>query len=174
MTALVASLGFVPMAFSTGVGAEVQRPLATVVIAGIITDNMLTLFVLPALYSLWGGRDAMAPGWLAGPRSAIGSGLGYDVPNACQTRSQSLTTPQRVWRRLGGRDDVSPCGVLLRPARHLRWIVDMNPRLREVALLMTLACVCVGVASALDEGIFAAVFAAEAGWAGIEVVRQFL
>jgi heavy metal efflux system protein len=57
MTALVAALGFVPMALNTGVGAEVQRPLATVVIAGIVTDNLLTLFVLPALYSLWGGRD---------------------------------------------------------------------------------------------------------------------
>lgn len=57
MTALVASLGFVPMALNTGVGAEVQRPLATVVIGGIIADNILTLFVLPALYSLFGGRD---------------------------------------------------------------------------------------------------------------------
>ena len=53
----MATLGFVPMAVNSGVGAEVQRPLATVVIAGIITDNVLTLFVLPALYSLWGGRD---------------------------------------------------------------------------------------------------------------------
>ena len=57
MTALVAALGFVPMAVNTGVGAEIQRPLASVVIAGIITDNLLTLFVLPALYSLFGGRD---------------------------------------------------------------------------------------------------------------------
>jgi cobalt-zinc-cadmium resistance protein CzcA len=57
MTALVAALGFVPMALNSGVGAEVQRPLATVVIAGILTDNLLTLFVLPALYSLFGGRD---------------------------------------------------------------------------------------------------------------------
>ena len=57
MTALVAALGFVPMALHSGVGAEVQRPLATVVIGGIITDNVLTLFVLPALYSLFGGRD---------------------------------------------------------------------------------------------------------------------
>src|SRR5688572_11516235 len=57
MTALVAALGFVPMALNTGVGAEVQRPLATVVIGGIISDNILTLFVLPALYSLFGGRD---------------------------------------------------------------------------------------------------------------------
>jgi heavy metal efflux system protein len=50
MTALVASLGFVPMALSTGAGAEVQRPLATVVIGGIITSTFLTLIVLPILY----------------------------------------------------------------------------------------------------------------------------
>ena len=50
MTALVASLGFVPMAFNTGVGAEVQRPLATVVIGGIVSSTLLTLVVLPALY----------------------------------------------------------------------------------------------------------------------------
>ncbi len=50
MTALVASLGFLPMALSTGSGAEVQRPLATVVIGGIVSSTMLTLVVLPALY----------------------------------------------------------------------------------------------------------------------------
>jgi len=52
MTALVASLGFVPMALATGSGAEVQRPLATVVIGGLVTSTLLTLFVLPTLYSL--------------------------------------------------------------------------------------------------------------------------
>jgi cobalt-zinc-cadmium resistance protein CzcA len=52
MTALVASLGFVPMAISTGAGAEVQRPLATVVIGGILSSTALTLVVLPVLYSL--------------------------------------------------------------------------------------------------------------------------
>ncbi|AAV82465.1 UNVERIFIED_ORG: cobalt-zinc-cadmium resistance protein CzcA [Idiomarina abyssalis] len=52
MTALVASLGFVPMALNTGVGAEVQRPLATVVIGGIVSSTLLTLVVLPALYYL--------------------------------------------------------------------------------------------------------------------------
>ena len=56
MTAAVASLGFIPMAISTGTGAEVQRPLATVVIGGLITSTMLTLFVLPALFS-WFERD---------------------------------------------------------------------------------------------------------------------
>lgn len=50
MTALVASLGFIPMALATGTGAEVQRPLATVVIGGIISSTLLTLLVLPALY----------------------------------------------------------------------------------------------------------------------------
>jgi cobalt-zinc-cadmium resistance protein CzcA len=50
ITALVASLGFVPMAIATGTGAEVQRPLATVVIGGLISATFLTLFVLPALY----------------------------------------------------------------------------------------------------------------------------
>ena len=52
MTALVASLGFVPMALNTGIGAEVQRPLATVVIGGIVSSTLLTLIVLPALYRL--------------------------------------------------------------------------------------------------------------------------
>jgi cobalt-zinc-cadmium resistance protein CzcA len=64
MTALVASLGFVPMALSTGVGAEVQRPLATVVIGGVVTSTLLTLFVLPVLYKMLGGderRIAEAP-----------------------------------------------------------------------------------------------------------------
>lgn len=50
MTALVASLAFVPMALSVGIGSEVQRPLATVVIGGIISSTVLTLVVLPALY----------------------------------------------------------------------------------------------------------------------------
>jgi cobalt-zinc-cadmium resistance protein CzcA len=66
MTALVASLGFVPMALATGAGAEVQRPLATVVIGGIISSTVLTLLVLPALYLLFrrdgaGETPTMAP-----------------------------------------------------------------------------------------------------------------
>jgi cobalt-zinc-cadmium resistance protein CzcA len=54
MTALVAALGFVPMAFATGTGAEVQKPLATVVIGGLISATLLTLAVLPALYARYG------------------------------------------------------------------------------------------------------------------------
>ena len=56
MTALVASLGFVPMALNVGIGSEVQRPLATVVIGGIVSSTLLTLVVLPALYRIVHGR----------------------------------------------------------------------------------------------------------------------
>lgn len=61
MTAAVASLGFLPMALSNGAGAEVQRPLATVVIGGLITATLLTLFVLPALYLLFNSRKMKLP-----------------------------------------------------------------------------------------------------------------
>jgi cobalt-zinc-cadmium resistance protein CzcA len=57
MTALVASLGFVPMAISTSTGAEVQRPLATVVIGGLISSTVLTLFLLPTFYD-WFDRSS--------------------------------------------------------------------------------------------------------------------
>jgi cobalt-zinc-cadmium resistance protein CzcA len=60
MTALVAALGFIPMAINTGLGAEVQRPLATVVIGGIVSSTLLTLLVLPALYTLF-ERDNEVP-----------------------------------------------------------------------------------------------------------------
>jgi cobalt-zinc-cadmium resistance protein CzcA len=70
MTALVASLGFLPMALSTGVGAEVQRPLATVVIGGVLSSTLLTLLVLPVLYDLAGpllsGQGRWRP-WQAMP-----------------------------------------------------------------------------------------------------------
>ncbi len=58
MTALVAAIGFCPMAFSGGFGAEVQRPLATVVVGGILTSTALTLIILPVLYSLFGKKSA--------------------------------------------------------------------------------------------------------------------
>jgi cobalt-zinc-cadmium resistance protein CzcA len=60
MTALVAALGFVPMAFNTGIGSEVQRPLATVVIGGILSSTLLTLLVLPALYRMLHAKEAQA------------------------------------------------------------------------------------------------------------------
>jgi cobalt-zinc-cadmium resistance protein CzcA len=58
MTAMVAAFGFIPMALNTGVGAEVQRPLATVVIGGMVTSTIATLFVLPVLYAVFGARRA--------------------------------------------------------------------------------------------------------------------
>lgn len=60
MTALVAGLGFVPMAFNVGTGSEVQRPLATVVIGGIVSATLLTLLVLPVLYR-WANRKQLEP-----------------------------------------------------------------------------------------------------------------
>ncbi|WP_236199568.1 CusA/CzcA family heavy metal efflux RND transporter [Pseudomonas pseudonitroreducens] len=67
MTALVASLGFVPMALATGTGAEVQRPLATVVIGGILSSTTLTLLVLPALYRWMHRKDEDAEAMEASP-----------------------------------------------------------------------------------------------------------
>lgn len=60
MTALVAALGFVPMAFNTGVGAEVQRPLATVVLGGMVSATLTTLLVLPVSYSLFALRNRVS------------------------------------------------------------------------------------------------------------------
>ena len=71
MTAAVAALGFLPMALNTGVGAEVQRPLATVVIGGVISSTLLTLVVLPVLYAAFGGgRQGLSvmPGRAGAPR----------------------------------------------------------------------------------------------------------
>jgi len=66
MTALVAMLGFVPMMLATGAGAEVQRPLATVVVGGLVTSTALTLVVLPALIA-WLARH----GWAGQPPQGI-------------------------------------------------------------------------------------------------------
>jgi cobalt-zinc-cadmium resistance protein CzcA len=60
MTALVASFGFLPMALSTTSGAEIQRPLATVVIGGLLSATLLTLLVLPALYSYFASAEGQA------------------------------------------------------------------------------------------------------------------
>jgi cobalt-zinc-cadmium resistance protein CzcA len=70
MTALVASLGFIPMALATGTGAEVQRPLATVVIGGILSSTALTLLVLPLLYRLAHAREAQEGGVAMRPATA--------------------------------------------------------------------------------------------------------
>ncbi|MFC3608841.1 efflux RND transporter permease subunit [Stutzerimonas tarimensis] len=74
MTALVAALGFVPMALNTGTGAEVQRPLATVVIGGIISSTLLTLLVLPVLYRLAHQRGAAAENAETSPEDHVPQG----------------------------------------------------------------------------------------------------
>lgn len=74
MTALVASLGFVPMALATGSGAEVQKPLATVVIGGLISATLLTLFVLPTLYARYGHRIGDEPRELVSEEPEGGDG----------------------------------------------------------------------------------------------------
>lgn len=78
MTALVASLGFLPMAFNTGMGAEVQRPLATVVIGGVVSSTLLTLIVLPVLYVLLRRRTASAG--LEVPERSMERSLAADLP----------------------------------------------------------------------------------------------
>jgi len=63
MTALIAALGLIPLLLSTGVGSEIQRPLATVVVGGLFTSTILTLIVLPALYPVFSKawlRDQLA------------------------------------------------------------------------------------------------------------------
>jgi cobalt-zinc-cadmium resistance protein CzcA len=81
MTSLVAALGFVPMALNTGIGAEVQRPLATVVIGGIFTSTLLTLIVLPALYTLV-TREAAAEPPLKPADNSPGNALADDLERA--------------------------------------------------------------------------------------------
>ncbi len=75
MTALVASLGFLPMAISSGIGAEVQRPLATVVIGGVISSTLLTLLVLPALYLVFGSKNTARESQAKSPEYSISDPL---------------------------------------------------------------------------------------------------
>ncbi|MBL4675161.1 MAG: CusA/CzcA family heavy metal efflux RND transporter [Mucilaginibacter sp.] len=84
MTAAVASLGFLPMALSNGAGAEVQRPLATVVIGGLITATFLTLFVLPALYLLFVGRVKLPAAGKAAMIGIVLFGMSASTANAQQ------------------------------------------------------------------------------------------
>ena len=83
MTALVASLGFVPMALATGTGAEVQRPIATVVIGGLISATLLTLFVLPALYVLFGRGQKKT-----------------EVLDESMRRAAKFDPPREIWRAI--------------------------------------------------------------------------
>ncbi len=93
MTASVASLGFLPMALSTSAGAEVQKPLATVVIGGLISATLLTLLVLPALYILFSGaanRRRRVPGVISMVLLVIGFFIGGQNALSAQNRVLSL------------------------------------------------------------------------------------
>ncbi|MEZ0374100.1 MAG: efflux RND transporter permease subunit [Candidatus Sericytochromatia bacterium] len=91
MTALVASLGFVPMAIANGTGSEVQRPLATVVIGGILSSTLLTLFVLPVLYSILHARAArVAPVFAHDEPEAIPA---LDLNGAATVAEASMPVP---------------------------------------------------------------------------------
>lgn len=89
MTAAVASLGFLPMALSHGAGAEVQKPLATVVIGGLISATLLTLIVLPVLYILFSGKKKMKPASFV-LILALGIFLGTGKANAQNNNPLSL------------------------------------------------------------------------------------
>ena len=127
MTALVASLGFVPMALATETGAEVQRPLATVVIGGLISATLLTLVVLPALYARFAGAVAARKATVekegphARPRPAPGCGVG-----------RCLAAPRSHWRWWRGQ--ARPWRRNRRRARRrsdwlgVPWTVSMHPR----------------------------------------------
>ena len=78
MTALVAAFGFVPMALASGMGAEVQRPLATVVIGGILSSTLLTLFLIPVLYGWFEPKqrdDDVSPGDASSPSPVHPAGI---------------------------------------------------------------------------------------------------
>ena len=107
MTTLVASLGFLPMALSEGVGAEVQRPLATVVIGGVISAMVMSLLVIRVLYVLfdgaaefcrhvltgWLGIPEAATHWIFGPRFQEGQVLDDAEPEALQP---ALPEPEEI------------------------------------------------------------------------------
>ena len=98
MTASVASLGFLPMALSNGAGAEVQRPLATVVIGGLITATFLTLFVLPSLYMLAfrQRKNGTSKGTAAAAVMVILAWVGAPVATHAQSTVQPITLEQAV------------------------------------------------------------------------------
>ncbi|MDO8367369.1 MAG: CusA/CzcA family heavy metal efflux RND transporter [Saprospiraceae bacterium] len=96
MTAAVASLGFLPMAMSTGAGAEVQRPLATVVIGGLLTATLLTLIVLPVLYSLFFKNTIGGKGHSKTPVTAVLLVLAFFVFGNTATAQTALTEQQAI------------------------------------------------------------------------------
>jgi cobalt-zinc-cadmium resistance protein CzcA len=122
MTASVASLGFLPMALSASAGAEVQRPLATVVIGGLITATFLTLFVLPCLYLLFNRKEAIK---IKLPKTAvvllliIGGALFSITPAKAQSR-ETLTLDSAIVRALRSNLKVRSAGLSVEQSRALQ------------------------------------------------------
>lgn len=122
MTASVASLGFLPMALSASAGAEVQRPLATVVIGGLITATFLTLFVLPCLYLLFNRKETIK---IKLPRTTvvllliIGGALFSFTPAKAQSRT-SLTLDSAIARALRSNLKVRSAGLSVEQSRALQ------------------------------------------------------
>lgn len=99
LTGLVASLGFVPMAIATSAGAEVQRPLATVVIGGLIVSTILTLIVIPLFYYLVNSAEVLKRGWLKKYLTLIVIGVVWCVPGQVQAqeaKGQTTSLQQAV------------------------------------------------------------------------------
>ncbi|MCG3165012.1 MAG: Multidrug resistance protein MdtC [Bacteroidia bacterium] len=93
MTAMVASLGFLPMALSHGAGAEVQKPLATVVIGGLITATFLTLFVLPLLYLIFSSKRKIN---ISATAILVFALLSFNVANAQTPTTRSLSVEDAI------------------------------------------------------------------------------
>ena len=90
LTALAAALGFLPMAVSTGAGAEVQRPLATVVIGGLVSSTLLTMMILPLLYSIFSKNNKVKPGRTTHLILVVLIGLSSFYGNSQETQSLGL------------------------------------------------------------------------------------
>ncbi|WP_353719772.1 CusA/CzcA family heavy metal efflux RND transporter [Dyadobacter sp. 676] len=114
MTAAVASLGFLPMALSNGAGAEVQRPLATVVIGGLITATLLTLFVLPALYLLFNTKNKTTGRTVAG---VLGLLL---FTSLAQAQDRTITLEEAEQKALGHNRSVKSGRLGMQAAEQLR------------------------------------------------------
>ncbi len=121
MTATVASLGFLPMAISTAAGAEVQKPLATVVIGGLLTSTILTLIVLPVLYTYfegWKSRKTTVPPIVT---AFIIAGLSFFSPAAkAQTTGQPVTMSQAIELAVKNNQAIKSSGLQISQQQALR------------------------------------------------------
>ena len=128
MTALVASLGFLPMALSQGAGGEVQKPLATVVIGGLVTSTLLTLFVIPALYYYYERRFGKVN------KKAVAAALLVLTPFLGQAQTP-LTLDEAVQTALRRNSGVEAARRELDASRALRGTVREVPKTDVTALL---------------------------------------